>query len=159
MEKTRIILASSSKPQRDNKPCTYQHLTPKEREEEEIKPIADLKTLFSGKQFTFLEEEKCETFREKEDSEKVIEDYTNQEEQAVGERGEPLSFFFHWSRPDKANRLHYSFHSSKSREEMERVWPEQRSAMKQLLRQSHRHALRTNRQTTRPMVGHDVYTS
>ena len=43
------------------------------------------------------------------------------------------SYFFHWSNPELANRLECSFHTSRGREELERVWPDQRSAMKKLL--------------------------
>lgn len=112
--------------------------------------VRDLKDLFSGRQHSFLA-----------DGSKAIGEYggliSRQVEPFVksrmvevsGDVQEKSYFFFHWSNPELANRLECSFHTSRGREELERAWPDRRSAMKKLLRHSHHHALKTARQRKR----------
>ena len=97
----------------------------------------DLKNLFSGQQFSFLPQQDGES-PVAENGEQCIS--TMREVNGCGEQEEVQGrFFFHWCTPELSNRHDHSFHSKKSREEMERGWPEQRAAVKSMLRKSHRH--------------------
>ena len=110
-----------------------------------------LRSLFSGQQFSFLSGPPGEGEGEGAGGEDASSD------ESVGRPMEGTSdtvvpnslFFFHWARPGLANRTEHSFHATRSRDEWERVWPERRVAMKQLLRHSHRHAVKAARQRKR----------
>ena len=100
----------------------------------------DLKSLFSGQQFSFLPEEDRERHVEVPSSPHTIE--------ATGQQEDPKTlFFFHWSTPSLSNREETLFTSQKTREELERGWSEQRAAMKSMLRKSHRQASHRHKQT------------
>lgn len=110
----------------------------------------DLKGLFPGRQYSFLAGESKEIGEYGGLISRQVEPFVKSRMVEVsGDVQEKSYFFFHWSNPELANRLEYSFHVSRGREELERVWPDQRSAMKKLLRHSHRHALKTARQRKR----------
>ena len=110
----------------------------------------DLRSLFSGQHFSFLADEKESHKKLDEGNSGTNTSQTKSDATSVSVRerqGKKRScFFFHWSNPQLSNRCDSAFYSSRTWEELERSWPEQRSAMKQLLRQSHRHAVRTARQ-------------
>ena len=108
-----------------------------------------LRSLFSGQQFSFLSGPAGEG--------EVAGGEDASSDESVGRPMVGTSdtvmpnslFFFHWARPGLANRTEHSFHATRSRDEWERVWPERRVAMKQLLRHSHRHAVKAARQRRR----------
>lgn len=107
----------------------------------------DLKSLFSGRQHSFLAG-RSEDIGDYGGLIRQVEPFVKSRMVEVsGDCVQEKSyFFFHWSNPELANRLEYVFHTSRGREELERMWPDQRSTMKKLLRHSHRHALKTARQ-------------
>ena len=118
--------------------------------------VVDLKSLFSGQQFSFLtgeasqEEEGGEGEGEGEGEERA--DVGEAVTDGVESSDKRELFFFHWCDTDLANREDCSFSSSRQREEVERNWRTQRSAMRQLLRQSHRQAVRATRHGKRRHV-------
>lgn len=113
----------------------------------------DLKSLFSGQQFSFLAEER-ETSRksvgEEEEGERA--DVKELVSTVEGSNEERECLFFHWSNPDLTNRPDCAFYSSKQKQELERGWLTKRSAMRQLLRESHRQAVRAARHGKRRRV-------
>lgn len=112
--------------------------------------VRDLKALFSGHQHSFLAGGSKDIGEYGGFISRQVEPFVKSRMVEVsGDVQEKSYFFFHWSNPELANRLEYAFHTSRGREELERVWPDQRSAMKKLLRHSHRHALKTARQRKR----------
>ena len=150
------VLSHSSKDehvQSYTSPQPLTHCEPSSPTREEKK--VDLRSLFSGQQFSFLEGEK-EGLEEPAESDSGSRTTTSQAEPCVNsvsveaqQRETQSLFFFHWSNPELSNRHDHSFHTSRAREELERGWPEKRSAMKQLIRHSHRHAVRTAGQRKR----------
>lgn len=117
-----------------------------EQKEEEKTAGLDLKSLFSGEQFKFLGIEGEETSKKRNLLTSGKQEKTSTSQTVGDPKKIQKNFFFHWTTP---NRLDCSFHSNKDKEEIERLWPEQRSTMKRFLRQSHRHALRTTRKNRR----------
>ena len=113
----------------------------------------DLRSLFSGQHFSFLadESEGRQELDERDSGTTTSQTKLNATSVSVRERQRKkrCCFFFHWANPELSNRRDSSFSTSRTWQELERSWPKQRSAMKQLLRQSHRHAVRTARQRKR----------
>jgi hypothetical protein len=144
-------LGYSSKPEHKQRSISFQSLT--RCEPSRLEGRVDLRSLFSGQLFSFLADGREGREEPGESESGTITSQTGSAANGVSVRaqqGETRScFFFHWSNSELSNRCDYSFHTSRAREDLERGWPEQRSAMKQLLRQSHRHAVRTSRQKKR----------
>ena len=108
------------------------------RKEKGYSVAVDLKSLFLGQQFSFLREEEEDRQGVGQQAERASSPHSSEE---VGHQEESRTpFFFHWDAPNLSNRGETSFTSKRSREEQERAWPEQRTAMKSMLRKSHRQA-------------------
>lgn len=105
--------------------------------------VQDLKGLFSGQQHSFLAGSSEDAGEYSGTNASQVESHRKVE--VSEDLHESSCFFFHWSKPELANRLEFAFHTSRSKEELERIWPDQRSAMKKLLRHSHRHARQRKR--------------
>lgn len=120
----------------------------------------DLKGLFSGQQFSFLAEKREASQEPKKEEEE--EERSGAGEAAAGGVGTSDKrelFFFHWCNTDLANRLDCSYHSSRGREQLEQGWLKQRSDMRQLLRQSHRQAVRARRLGKKRQILTNIRTS
>ena len=143
-------------------------LPPSEVEVSNSHVTEDLSYLFSGHQFSFLpqsDEKEGENGGEEgglgEELEKAPKMHSpdNMADRSQGgnesaEQARTL-FFFHWGDPVLANRLDHSFHQTRSQRQLEQNWPARRLAAKQLLRHSHKHALRhaAQRRRTAAQVG------
>ena len=106
----------------------------------------NLKSLFSGQQFSFLPEEDGENV----EFECLGSPGPHVRREIARQEGTQKPFFFHWSTSRLSNREECSFCSGKSRQELERRWSEQRQAIKSMLRKSHRQA--TQRHKHRPQT-------
>ena len=129
----------------------------------------NLSHLFSGQQFSFLpqrDEKEGEKTENVSSQKKYCRSHSSISDPDIttegklkdceGSSNQPRTlFFFHWEDPQLANRQDISFHATKSREQLQQKWPFHRSAIKQLLRHSHKHALRYAAQRKRTAVAVD----
>ena len=107
-----------------------------------------LASLFSGQPFSFLPEGAKGSL----DASAGPRHLTHARIASDGHEQKRIWFFFHWHNSSLANRTENSFQKPSDCRGVDRVWPQHRSALKQLLRHSHRRAVRAGKRTQPALV-------
>ena len=107
-----------------------------------------LASLFSGQRFSFLPE----GAKEGPDASAGTAHRPPARSTSDDHEQKRVCFFFHWQDSSLANRTDNSFLEPSDCRVVETAWPQHRTALKQLLRHSHRHAVRAGKRTQPALV-------